>query len=130
MSLKISYNTYNWIYKNEKALHELDHDPEGFEWIDFQDVEQSIFSFLRKTKNGDFVICIFNATPVPRHDYKIGVPKPGFYKEILNSDSIYYWGSSVGNAELIEAHAEPWHKFNFSISLTLPPLGALFLKLA
>jgi len=120
----------NKIYKNETALHELDHDPEGFEWIDFQDVEQSIFSFLRKAKNGDFVICIFNATPVPRHDYKIGVPKPGFYNEILNSDSIYYWGSNVRNAGLIEAHAEPWHKFNFSISLTLPPLGALFLKLA
>ncbi|MGC8588268.1 MAG: 1,4-alpha-glucan branching protein GlgB [Hydrogenobaculum sp.] len=120
----------NKIYKNEIALHELDHDQEGFEWVDFQDVEQSIFSFLRKAKNGDFVLCIFNATPVPRHHYKVGVPKPGFYKEILNSDSIYYWGSNVGNDGFIEAKNEPWHKFNFSISLTLPPLGALFLKLA
>ncbi len=118
----------NHIYKTEKALHEKDHDVDGFLWLHFQDVDNSIFSFLRKAQNDEFIICIFNATPVVRYDYRIGVPKEGVYKEIFNSDSIYYWGSNVGNS-YVEAQKIHWHNFEYSISLTLPPLGAIFLKI-
>lgn len=117
----------NNLYKQEKALHQKDHEIDGFFWIDFQDAENSVFSFLRKADDEDFIVCVFNATPVVRYNYRLGVPKAGIYKEIFNSDSKFYWGSNVGNS-LVTSEPIRWHRFNFSIELTLPPLGALFLK--
>jgi len=119
----------NNLYKTEPALHELDFDGAGFEWIDFTDAEQSIISFLRKGRNPeDVILVVCNFTPVPRFNYRIGIPFRGYWKEILNSDSELYGGSNCGNkggvwAEEISMHGKP-----YSLSLTLPPLGVLFLK--
>lgn len=119
----------NKIYRSEPALYELDFDWQGFEWIDFHDSENSIISFIRKAKNpDDFLVFVFNLTPVPRFNYRIGVPKGGFYKEILNSDSKYYWGSNLGNSGGIRAEEISAHERPFSLNLTLPPLSALIFK--
>ncbi|MDR0788016.1 MAG: 1,4-alpha-glucan branching protein GlgB [Gemmatimonadota bacterium] len=119
----------NHVYRGEEALWRRDTTHEGFEWIDFHDVENSVISFRRKgEKPGDEVIVICNFTPVPRFDYRLGVPFTGRYREILNSDSEIYGGSNLGNqgaveAEEIGSHGHPW-----SISLVLPPLATVVLK--
>ena len=117
------------IYREESALFEIDHHHEGFQWIDFHDWEKSIVSFIRYGKDrGNHVVCVFNFTPVPRFGYRIGVPGDGFYKEIINSDSTYYGGSNLGNAGGIKTEPVPFSVFPNSLSITLPPLGALYLK--
>ncbi len=119
----------NGLYSREASLHEVDFSPEGFEWIDFGDYENSIVSFVRKAKDGDdLLLFVFNFTPVPRRGYRIGAPRSGFYAEIMNSDSALYWGSDVGNEGGLSADPIPWHGRLFSLNLTLPPLGALVLK--
>jgi 1,4-alpha-glucan branching enzyme len=119
----------NCLYKNERALYELDFSNKGFEWIDFHDWEESIISFIRKGENTDeIILVVFNATPVVRHNYTVGVPKGGFWKEILNSDAEVYGGSGCGNSGGVEAAQSPAQGRNYSISLTLPPLGVLFFK--
>jgi 1,4-alpha-glucan branching enzyme len=119
----------NRIYKSEPALYELDFDWHGFEWIDFHDSENSIISFIRRAKNPeDFLVFVFNLTPVPRFSYRIGVPRADFYKEILNSDSKFYWGSNLGNTGGLVAENIPAHGRPFSLNLTLPPLSVLILK--
>ncbi len=120
----------NQLYRREAALHETDFDPAGFQWIDCHDSEQSILSFIRRSHGNpaDVLLCVFNFTPVPRLGYRIGVPAPGEYHECLNSDSAWYGGSNMGNAGRIAAEAVPWMGFEHSLELTLPPLGALFLK--
>jgi 1,4-alpha-glucan branching enzyme len=107
-------------------LHVKDFDHEGFEWIDCHDAPQSVLSYLRKAGD-EFVVVIFNFTPVPRHDYRIGVPEAGNYSEIFNSDSTYYGGSNVGNPPL-KTEDKPWMGRPCSISLTIPPLAAIVLK--
>ncbi len=119
----------NDLYRREAAMHEIDFSHEGFEWIDFSDYEKSIVSFLRRARNSDdFLLFVFNFTPVPRYNYRIGAPKQGFYREVLNSDSEIYWGSNIGNQG--GKHSEPlsWHEQPFSLSLDLPPLGGLVFK--
>jgi len=119
----------NKIYKTEPALYELDFEPSGFEWIDFGDVEQSIISFLRKGKNPkDIFLIVCNFTPVPRYNYRIGVPYGGFWKEVLNSDSEIYGGSGHGNFGGVYSEEYPFHGKPYSISLTLPLLGVLYFK--
>jgi len=119
----------NHVYRAERALHELDADPSGFEWIDCSDVEQSTISLLRKGKSPDeLVVCAFNFTPVPRHDYHVGVPRGGFWVELLNSDASDYFGSGMGNLGGVEAMDFATHGRPATLSLTLPPLGAIFLK--
>jgi len=121
----------NGLYRGQPSLHRLDHRPEGFEWIDFRDVDNSVLSFLRRAEDpDDFTVCVFNFTPVVRHGYRIGVPAPGRYREILNTDEPRFGGSGVGNGEGVEAEAIPWAGRPFSIPLTLPPLAALFLQRA
>jgi 1,4-alpha-glucan branching enzyme len=117
----------NQQYRSLSALHAIDFDAEGFEWIDCHDSSQSVLSFLRKDKDGRSVAAVFNFTPVPRNDYRIGVPKPGFYREILNSDAEVYGGSNMGNNGGAEAEAKPWMNRPYSIPLNLPPLGGLML---
>lgn len=120
----------NHFYRNQPALYELDFSPEGFEWIDTNDWEQSVISFLRKSKDSSKkILVVCNFTPVPRYNYRIGVPSPGFWQEMLNSDSQNYGGSNLGNfggvfSEPIAAFGKP-----HSISVTLPPLSVLFFKL-
>ncbi|MBI5050804.1 MAG: 1,4-alpha-glucan branching protein GlgB [Nitrospirae bacterium] len=119
----------NVIYKQEPSLYEIDFHHTGFEWIDFKDWEQSIVSFVRKAKNqDDSIVAVFNFTPVPRFGYRIGVPREGFYKELINSDSSAYWGSNVGNSGGIHAEPIPWQGKPFSLNLALPPLGMVMLK--
>jgi 1,4-alpha-glucan branching enzyme len=116
----------NHLYKNHAALHQLDFDHRGFEWIDCHDVQQSIISYRRKSDHEDLVI-VLNFTPVPREGYRIGVPNAGVYTEIFNSDSKYYGGSNVGNGAVL-SEPEPWMNQENSIRVTLPPLGAIILK--
>jgi len=118
----------NRLYAAEPALHELDFASEGFEWIDFHDWEQSIVSFLRKGKDRSAVLVVCNFTPVPRYEYRLGVPCGGFWRELLNSDAVVYGGSGHGNFGGVEASPLSAHGRPFSLSLTLPPLGVLFLK--
>ncbi len=117
----------NKVYRSEPDLYELDFEPSGFEWVDFNDVEKSIISFLRKGgKNCFLVVC--NFTPVPRFNYRIGVPFGGFWEEILNSDSEFYGGSGLGNMGGVLAEKIRFHGRDFSVSLTLPPLSILVFK--
>ncbi|MFZ8787798.1 1,4-alpha-glucan branching protein GlgB, partial [Thermocrinis sp.] len=118
----------NELYRKEKALHELDCDPAGFEWVDFSDYEQSVISFLRKSRSGEMVLVVLNFTPVPRYNYRVGVPKGGLWLEIFNSDSELYGGANIGNMGRVVAEDVPFHGRQYSLSLTLPPLGAVFLK--
>jgi 1,4-alpha-glucan branching enzyme len=119
----------NRLYRTKPALHQFDFDHQGFEWIDCHDSRQSIISYLRKTDNG-FVIVILNFTPVPRHQYRIGVPVAGSYRELFNSDSEYYAGTNIGNNGLLHAENIAWMNREHSLSLTLPPLGSIVLELA
>ncbi|MGD8547949.1 MAG: alpha amylase C-terminal domain-containing protein, partial [Thiohalophilus sp.] len=105
-----------------------DFDHQGFEWIDCHDSMQSVISFIRKSDDR-FVIVILNFTPVPRENYRIGVPCSGRYREALNSDSEYYGGSNMGNAGELQTLGESWMGRPDSLSLTLPPLGTLVLEL-
>ncbi len=121
----------NRLYRSERALSALDFEPEGFEWLDCHDAPRSILSLLRRgPRGGDPVIAIFNFTPVVHYDYRVGVPRKGYWKELLNSDAKEYGGSGVGNMGGVIALAERHHGRPYSLSLTLPPLSALFLKLA
>ena len=121
--------TLNRFYAGERALHEWDCDPAGFEWIDANDSDESVLSFLRKAKsNEDLIAVVCNFTPVPRMNYRIGVPRGGFWRELLNSDAVEHGGSGHGNLGGVEASLEGCHGRPYSLSLTLPPLGTLFLK--
>jgi len=119
----------NLIYRQHPALHELDTDPAGFEWIDCNDSENSTISLLRKGKSAhDEIVVVCNFTPVPRVGYRLGVPAGGFWKELLNSDAREYGGSGMGNPEGVQAAEQPVHGRPYSLELTLPPLAVLFLK--
>ncbi len=120
----------NAIYRNTPSLYEYDFDPKGFEWIDCNDWENSILTFIRKGSNpNDIVLVGCNFTPVPRQAYRVGVPIPGYWEEILNSDAIEYGGSGSGNAGGTTSEAISWHGKKNSILITLPPLAAVVFKL-
>ncbi len=119
----------NRLYREEPALHELDTDPAGFEWVDCNDNATSMLSWLRKGKSAkDTVLVVCNFTPVPRHGYQVGVPSKGFWRELLNSDAGEYGGSAMGNLGGVKAESQSSHGRPHSLSLTLPPLAAVFLK--
>ena len=111
-------------------MYEDDFDARGFEWIDASDTENNVLSFIRKAKSSDeFLIIVSNFTPVPWHGYRIGVPQPGQYHEIFNSDSASYWGSNVSNNGGQASDQEPMHGHSQSLSLVLPPLATIMFKL-
>jgi 1,4-alpha-glucan branching enzyme len=118
----------NYLYKNEPALWQLDDSYEGFDWIDFHDAESSIVAYFRKAQDGPLLIFAVNATPVPRHAYRIGVAGEGWYEEILNTDAETYGGSNVGNFGGVHADAVAWQGQSHSISINLPPLGVVAFK--
>ncbi|MBV9385862.1 MAG: alpha amylase C-terminal domain-containing protein, partial [Chroococcidiopsidaceae cyanobacterium CP_BM_ER_R8_30] len=119
----------NRTYRSERALHELDCNPAGFEWIDCNDSENSTISLIRKgTVSGETVLVACNFTPLPRFNYRLGVPKSGFWEELLNSDAQEYGGSGLGNLGGVEAEEIPYHGRPYSLSITLPPLAAVFFK--
>jgi 1,4-alpha-glucan branching enzyme len=119
----------NRTYRGEPALHELDCDSAGFEWIDGSDSQQSMLSFLRKSTGGnEIVLVVCNFTPIPRYNYRVGVPRGGLWKEILNSDAKDYGGADFGNMGWTEAETTPMHGRPASLNLIVPPLGVVFLK--
>jgi 1,4-alpha-glucan branching enzyme len=119
----------NRLYAAEPALHEVDFDWQGFEWLDANDADNSILSFIRHGKSpDDLLVVIMNATPVVRRGYRIGVPREGTYREIFNSDAGRYGGSNVGNAGRVDAQPVNHLGRPFSFELTLPPLAAVYLK--
>ena len=117
----------NQIYQAQSALFKHDFDHHGFEWIDCNDAEQSIISYRRKDDNQELII-VLNFTPVVRESYRIGVPVAGPYEEIFNSDSNLYDGSHVTNGAVV-SEPIPWMNLPHSVSLTLPPLGGIILKI-
>ncbi len=119
----------NHLYKNIPALHQLDFSANGFSWIDCHDADQSIISYLRQTIDGQFIIVILNFTPVPRENYRIGVPMEGAYYEIFNSDSMYYGGGNIGNAGQINTSHETWMGLPYSLKIMLPPLAGVIFTL-
>jgi len=119
----------NRIYRQEPALHELDCDPAGFEWIDTADVMQSTLSFIRRGKSDDTpVLAVCNFTPTTHARYQVGVPCGGQWVELLNSDAIEYGGSGQGNPKSIRASPQGYHGRPYSITITLPPLATVFFK--
>ncbi len=118
----------NRIYREQKALHQIDFDWGGFQWVDFSDADNGILAFIRRSKKEyDAVVCIFNFTPQVHYDYAIGVPKAGSYKTVFNSDSEFYGGSNFGNLELVaeegEFHSQPAH-----VRINIPPLAGVIIK--
>jgi 1,4-alpha-glucan branching enzyme len=119
----------NHLYTREPALHQVDFDSEGFQWIDCNDHESSVIAFIRRARDADdCVVVVLNWTPLVRQEYRLGVPEAGYYAEIINSDAEPYAGSNSGNAGGRHSEAVASHGFPQSLSLTLPPLGGLVLK--
>jgi 1,4-alpha-glucan branching enzyme len=118
----------NRLYRAEPALHQRDTEPSGFEWIAGNDSEQSVLAFLRASEGQKPIVAVFNFTPVPRYAYRIGVPLPGTYLELVNSDAHVYGGSDLGNGGRVQTQAEGCHGRPHSLVLTLPPLAALWLR--
>jgi len=119
----------NEMYRSHGALHELDVDGTGFRWIQCDDCDNSVFGYVRFAKDpNDFLAVVANFTPVPRGGYRVGVPRAGFYTELLNTDSSIYGGSNLGNMGGVYSEPIPMHGFPHSLSLQLPPLGMLVMK--
>jgi 1,4-alpha-glucan branching enzyme len=129
MGLRQYVKDLNRLYTQEPALHEVDFDPAGFQWIDANDNENSVVSFVRRSHGGEHsVLAVVNFTPVPRDGYRIGVPHAGTYTELLNSDSEIYGGSNIGNGGGVFTEPIVAHGYEQSLRLKLPPLGILLLK--
>jgi len=118
----------NRLYRDTPALHALDCDPSGFAWIEGGDTEQSVYSFERRAADGGLAVVVANFTPVVRHDYAVGVPLAGAWRERLNTDAATYGGANIGNAGRVETEAVPMHGRQQSLRLTLPPLATLVLQ--
>jgi 1,4-alpha-glucan branching enzyme len=122
------FKALNRFYRADPALHGCDFSPEGFEWVDVHDSEQSVLSFLRKNPNGDQTLVVCNFTPVVRANYRLGVPRRGRWREVLNSDAVDYGGSGHGNFGGVDTETIAAHGRDDSLNLTLPPLGVVFFK--
>jgi 1,4-alpha-glucan branching enzyme len=117
----------NGLYRQTPALFEQDFDPAGFEWIDHQDADSSVLAWLRRARDGDFVVCISNFTPLVRHGYRVGVPQAGHYETLLNTDDERYAGSGVGPSGAIQAQGTGAQGRPYSLQIDLPPLATLML---
>jgi len=127
--LRLFVKELNRLYHSEPALYECDHAYSGFEWVDFRDADSCIVSFIRRGRSpNDCLLFVFNFTPVPRVQYRVGAPGPGFYRELINSDADCFGGSNIGMGGGVEAENIPWHGKPDSLNLILPPLAMLILK--
>jgi 1,4-alpha-glucan branching enzyme len=118
----------NRIYRDEPALYEVDFEPAGFRWLEPNDAAQNIVAFLRVAADGERTLaCVANLSPVPREGFRLGLPRGGRWHEALNSDASIYGGTDVGNGGTVEAEDVPWQDQPWSVKLTLPPLGVLWL---
>ena len=119
----------NWLYTHEPSFYELDDSYDGYEWLDFRDADNSVWSFMRKSRTGESILFVVNATPVVRGGYRVGVPRSGFYEEILNTDADIYGGSNVGNYGCVQAHEQwSWQDQPHSIEIDIPPLSVVAFK--
>jgi 1,4-alpha-glucan branching enzyme len=119
----------NALYAAEPALWEVDFSHEGFQWIEPNDALNNVLAFMRISRDGSRrVVCLFNLAPVPREHYRVGLPSGGTWTELLNTDSTYYGGGGVGNLGAVQAKQESWHDLPYSAEVTLPPLGAVWLR--
>jgi 1,4-alpha-glucan branching enzyme len=119
----------NRVYRENNALHAQDFTQDGFRWVQRGDWEQSALTFLRMgAEPAPPILAVFNFTPVPRLNYRVGVPRGGYWREILNSDSHYYGGSGLGNQGGADAVPMPYEEYSHSLTLTLPPLAAVYFK--
>jgi 1,4-alpha-glucan branching enzyme len=118
----------NRIYRDTPALWEIDSEPDGFRWLEPNDASNNVLAFARIGKDRESpLVCVCNFSPLPRHDYRVGMPRAGAWREVLNTDAPEYGGTGVGNLGTVEAEAVPWHDQPFSAELTLPPLGVVWL---
>ena len=120
----------NYLYKNEPALFDQDDTWESFDWIELHDADNCVLAFMRRARHGTVIVFVMNATPVARHGYRIGVPAPGWWQEILNTDSEAYGGGNIGNFGGVHSEPVPWGGRQQSVTLTLPPLAMIGLKIA
>jgi 1,4-alpha-glucan branching enzyme len=118
----------NRLYREQRPLHELDADPNGFEWVQMDAHEISVLSFLRRDSSGQSVLVVCNFTPIPRHQLSLGVPEGGSWIELLNSDATDYGGSGVGNLGAVQAEPVPWRDCSHTVHITVPPLACLFFR--
>jgi 1,4-alpha-glucan branching enzyme len=118
----------NRLYRELPALHELDCEPAGFQWLNADDAEHSVLTYERISRGGDRVVVALNFTPVPRWNYRVGVTEPGVWRELLNTDAIAFGGSGQGNFGAVEATPVRAHRRELSLNLTLPPLGAVLFR--
>ena len=119
----------NQLYRTKPALHEMDSNAAGFEWIDFADEDHSVIAFVRYSKDRKkFVIAVTHFTPAIRHNYRVGVPESGLYAEVLNTDAEAYGGGNVGSGGGVTAEPHPAHGREHSVSLTLPPYATVILE--
>jgi 1,4-alpha-glucan branching enzyme len=118
----------NKLYRGERAMHALDFSVEGFQWASRGDWQQSVLGLIRRAEGSPPVLGVFNFTPIPRTNYRLGVPCGGYWREVLNSDAALYGGSGMGNFGGVQADAEAYEGHGHSLSITLPPLGAVFFK--
>ena len=118
----------NRVYRDTPALWEVDFSHEGFRWLEANDAQDNVLAFARLPRDGERpLVCVCNLSPLPRREFRVGMPRPGRWVEALNTDSAYYGGSDVGNLGALEAEGVPWHDQPYSAELTLPPLGVLWL---
>jgi 1,4-alpha-glucan branching enzyme len=118
----------NHIYREQPALWQRDDDPSAFSWIEANDAENSVVAFARVGRDDRPLVCVMNLTPVPREGYRVGLPRSGRWRELINTDAESYGGSGVGNLGAVEAEPLPWHGQPVSAALTLPPLGVIWLS--
>jgi 1,4-alpha-glucan branching enzyme len=118
----------NALLRSTPALYKKDADSVGFQWVEANDADNSVLAFLRKADHARPVLVVSNFTPVVRYNYRVWVPKPGKWRERINTDAACYGGSGVGNKGMVEAEAVPWHDHPYSLNLTLPPLATLILE--
>ncbi len=120
----------NAAYRANPALWELDHAPEGFQWIDANDADNNVISFYRADRaQKNHLVCVCNLAPIPRTGFRVGLPKAGTYKEVINTDAETYGGTNVGNMGQVVAEKTPWHGLDHSAMITLPPLGTVWLQI-
>ncbi len=119
----------NEIYLNSPALYDLDFESSGFQWIDCHDSDQSVISYIRRARDGSFLVIVLNFTPVLRTGYRVGVPQSGFYREIFNSDAPCYGGSNQGNGSGLNSEALAWMNQPHSVLMTIPPLAGVILSI-
>ena len=126
--LQSMMSTLGHLYKEERPLWEIDHHESGFEWISCDDADSSIISFVRKSAHGEMVLCVFNFTPVPRENYRIGAPASGRWTEIFNTDSSLWGGSNVGNYGSVYSQQMEWQGRPQSLLINLPPLAGVYFR--